>query len=268
MDEPARPMGTEAEYVSNPHSLCTPSPVDSRRQPARIARVRTVVADLPARAPEAWRCRVKHRLDFALALFGLAATAPVIGLAWALVKLTSRGPGFYSQERVGRFGRVFTIYKIRTMFHDCEADTGPKWSEPGDPRITPVGAVLRAAHLDELPQLWNILKGEMSLIGPRPERPEIAAKLQGVVPNYDRRLAVRPGISGYAQVYLPADTSVASVQSKIRLDLFYISNLSLWLDAKIIARTCFKICGLVALSDLIAARTRRVSRVGVPAAVE
>jgi lipopolysaccharide/colanic/teichoic acid biosynthesis glycosyltransferase len=252
--------------VSN-HFLCIPSPVDSRRDLGRSALVRPVDPATPAgRPPAAWRFRVKHRIDFALAVFGMVVAAPVIALAWLLVKLTSRGPGFYSQRRVGQFGRVFTIYKVRTMYHNCEAQTGPMWSEPGDPRVTPVGAVLRALHLDELPQLVNILRGEMSLIGPRPERPEIAAKLQGVVPHYDRRLAVRPGITGYAQVYLPADTSVASVQSKIKLDLHYINNLNLWLDFKIVARTALKVCGLVAVADVAAKAVR--SREPVPAVAE
>src|SRR5205807_7700134 len=116
-------------------------------------------------------------LDCALAVCLLIVTAPVILLAMLLIKLTSRGPALYSQSRLGLHGQPFRIYKIRTMIHDCESLTGPRWSVPGDRRVTPVGWFLRRAHLDELPQLWNILRGDMSLVGPRPERPEFVPQL-------------------------------------------------------------------------------------------
>ena len=142
-----------------------------------------------------------------------------------LVKVTSRGPALYSQCRVGRYGRIFTIFKVRTMFHDCERLTGPRWSTPGDPRVTFIGHILRKLHLDELPQLWNVLKGEMSLIGPRPERPEIAAKLSETMPGYDWRVAVLPGISGHAQIHLPPDTTIGSVRTKLVFDRHYIRHI-------------------------------------------
>src|SRR5204863_5451765 len=117
-------------------------------------------------------------------------TAPVALAAWALVRLTSRGPGWYTQTRVGFGGRAFTIYKLRTMIDNCESLTGPRWCVPGDERVTPVGRVLRKLHIDELPQLVNVLKGEMSLVGPRPERPEFVEKLIREIPHYPARHAV------------------------------------------------------------------------------
>jgi lipopolysaccharide/colanic/teichoic acid biosynthesis glycosyltransferase len=158
--------------------------------------------------------------------------------------LTSSGPAFYSQTRAGRYGQPYLIYKIRTMLHDCERLTGPCWSRPGDPRITRLGRFLRRTHLDELPQLWNVLRGEMSLVGPRPERPEIVHALEHAIPDYRARLRVRPGITGLAQVHLPPDTDVASVQRKLVYDLCYIQRLSLRLDLGIMVRTGLDLMGL------------------------
>ncbi|MCE9567475.1 MAG: sugar transferase [Planctomycetes bacterium] len=175
--------------------------------------------------------RVRTVADLAIAgAFSLVAL-PVMAVCVLLVRLTSRGPAIYSQTRVGKGGRIFTLYKIRSMYHDCERLSGPKWSTPGDPRITPLGHVFRKLHLDELPQLWNVLRGDMSLIGPRPERPEIVAKLRDVVPGYNRRHTVKPGITGFAQIHLPPDTCLQSVKNKLAYDLFYIRNTSpnLWL---------------------------------------
>src|SRR5439155_13498015 len=164
---------------------------------------------------------VKRGLDCVLAAALLVVTAPVVLAAMALVKLTSRGPMTYTQTRVGFGGRPFAIYKIRTMIHNCESLTGPRWSVPGDPRITPVGGVLRRLHIDELPQLLNVLKGEMSLVGPRPERPEFVTKLAREIPHYHARHAVIPGITGLAQLHLPPDTEVCHVERKLTYDLYY-----------------------------------------------
>jgi lipopolysaccharide/colanic/teichoic acid biosynthesis glycosyltransferase len=130
------------------------------------------------------------------------------------------------------------------MYHDCESLTGPRWSMPGDPRITPVGKVLRRLHLDELPQLLNVLKGDMSLVGPRPERPEIVKKLRHSVPGYDRRHAVKPGITGFAQIHLPPDSCVRSVKNKLIYDLFYIRNRGAWMELYILLATGMKLFGL------------------------
>ena len=140
-------------------------------------------------------------------------------------------------------GRTFTIYKIADGSH-CEKVSGPRWSTPGDPRITGVGRLLRKTHLDELPQLFNVLKGDMGLIGPRPERPEFIEDLQQEFPTYPDRLLVRPGVTGLAQVQLPADTGLVSVRRKLTYDLYYIRTLNAWLDARILFATVFKAAGV------------------------
>jgi lipopolysaccharide/colanic/teichoic acid biosynthesis glycosyltransferase len=188
--------------------------------------------------------RVKAAADFVLAAAMLIPALPLMAACVALVRLTSRGPAIYTQARVGRGGTVFTLYKIRTMYHDCERLTGPTWCKPGDARITPVGRVLRKLHLDELPQLFNVLKGEMSLVGPRPERPEIVARLRMQVVGYDRRHAVRPGITGFAQIHLPPDTCLRSVRNKLVYDLFYVRHREWRLELLILLATGLKMFGL------------------------
>jgi lipopolysaccharide/colanic/teichoic acid biosynthesis glycosyltransferase len=180
---------------------------------------------------------LKPFLEFPLALAMLLISAPIILIAMVLVKLTSKGAAIYAQERLGQGGRRITVYKIRTMYQDSERDSGPIWSPPDDPRVTSMGRPLRWAHLDELPQLVNILRGEMSLVGPRPERPEIIAKIEPELPDYRRRLLVRPGLTGLAQVQQPPDTDVGSVRRKLHLDLYYIERMSLWLDVRILLAT-------------------------------
>jgi lipopolysaccharide/colanic/teichoic acid biosynthesis glycosyltransferase len=182
--------------------------------------------------------------DFIAALALLILTGPLILGAMLLVRLTSPGPMLYSQTRLGRRGRPFRIYKIRTMMHNCESLTGPQWSTPGDTRITRVGRFLRRTHIDELPQLWNVLRGDMSLIGPRPERPEFAPRLEQAVPHYRQRLAVRPGVTGLAQVQLPPDSDLASVRTKTAYDLHYICTMGVLLDVRIAWATLFKMLGL------------------------
>ncbi|MCS7046910.1 MAG: sugar transferase [Gemmataceae bacterium] len=190
-----------------------------------------------------WYPMVKNGLDRLLALLLLSLTSPILLLAMVLVKLTSRGPAIYSQTRVGRLGKLFTIYKLRSMIVESESLTGATWSLPGDRRITPVGRWLRRCHLDELPQLWNVLRGDMSLIGPRPERPEFVPTLEQAIPRYRDRLLVRPGISGFAQVQLPPDTDIESVRSKLAYDLFYVEQVSLSFDLRIAWATVGKMVG-------------------------
>ena len=187
---------------------------------------------------------VKRGLDCVLAATLLLLSAPVVLAAMALVKLTSRGPMTYTQTRVGYGGRPFTIYKIRTMIDNCESLTGPRWAVPGDPRVTPFGGVLRTLHIDELPQLVNVLRGEMSLVGPRPERPEFVTKLERDIPHYQARHAVVPGITGLAQLHLPPDTEVAHVERKLTFDLYYARHLGLLLDLTILVGTALKVVGL------------------------
>jgi lipopolysaccharide/colanic/teichoic acid biosynthesis glycosyltransferase len=202
---------------------------------------RADVADLPP--PPAY-FRRKAVLDRVLAILLLVPGLPIIGLLALLVRLTSRGPAIYSQVRVGRRGRRFTMYKIRTMRLDAETASGPVWTQSRDPRITLLGRVLRRVHLDELPQLFNILKGEMSLIGPRPERPEFVHVLAESIPGYVKRLAAPPGVTGLAQLNLPPDTDLDSVRRKIVLDCEYIQHASLLLDSCIFACTLLRMLRL------------------------
>lgn len=180
---------------------------------------------------------IKRAGDFVVGLFLLLLTSPLTLLAALLVKLTSAGPALYSQTRTGKNGRPFKIFKLRTMYHNCESASGPRWSTPGDSRITPMGRFLRRTHLDELPQLWNVVRGDMALVGPRPERPEFIPKLSQVLPHYTDRLLVRPGMTGLAQVQLPPDTDMASVRRKLAYDLYYVRYASWWRDLCILGGT-------------------------------
>jgi lipopolysaccharide/colanic/teichoic acid biosynthesis glycosyltransferase len=179
----------------------------------------------------------KVALDAAVSVGLLVAAAIPMAVIALLVKLTSRGPVIYSQTRLGHGGRPFRIYKFRTMWHECERHSGPRWSRRGDPRVTPLGRFLRLSHLDELPQLWNVVKGDMSLVGPRPERPEFIPTLELSIPRYRERLQVLPGVTGLAQVQLPPDTDMASVRRKLAYDLYYVERRTLWLDVRLIAST-------------------------------
>ena len=184
-----------------------------------------------------WRLVLKRIMDVIGAVAGIVLTAPLIPIMVLAIKLTSKGPILYSQERVGRFGDTFKIFKFRTMRVDAEAN-GPIWSAGrGDSRLTPIGGFLRRTHLDELPQLVNVLAGDMSLVGPRPERPHFVQTLHAAIPRYDQRLLLKPGITGLAQVNYRYDASVADVRRKLRYDLLYVKRMCLTLDVKILAWT-------------------------------
>lgn len=191
---------------------------------------------LPEPIP-AWEASTKRLLDVAVALVVLGGGLLVWTALGVLVRLTSPGPAIYRQRRVGRHGRPFTMYKLRTMRHDAEATTGPVWAAREDPRYTPLGRWLRRLRLDEVPQFWNVLKGDMSLVGPRPERPYFVEKLAREIPLYSRRHRVRPGITGLAQVKWKYDASLEDVRQKVKYDLFYLENMSLRMDCKILLRT-------------------------------
>jgi lipopolysaccharide/colanic/teichoic acid biosynthesis glycosyltransferase len=191
-----------------------------------------------------WYQPVKRAVEVVGVLILAVLALPVVLLTALVVKLTSRGPAFYSQTRVGRDAVPFTIYKVRTMIHNCESLTGPRWSIPGDPRITRVGQVLRLTHLDELPQLWNVLRGDMSLIGPRPERPEFVRELERAIPGYRDRQLVRPGVTGLAQVQLDSDTGLDSVRRKLAYDLYYIDRFGPGMDLRILGATALHVVGL------------------------
>jgi sugar transferase (PEP-CTERM system associated) len=184
-----------------------------------------------------WLPAAKRALDIAVSAVGLAVAAPLMAVVAALVKLSSPGPVLYHQNRVGQHGRVFTVHKFRTMRNDAEAKTGAVWASQNDPRITPLGRFLRRTRLDELPQLWNILIGDMSVVGPRPERPEFVRQLTEAIPYYGQRHVVRPGLTGWAQVRYTYGASVEDALMKLQFDLFYIKNMSLALDLFVIAST-------------------------------
>jgi lipopolysaccharide/colanic/teichoic acid biosynthesis glycosyltransferase len=212
----------------------------------------------PASLPVAGYLRWKGLADRMLAAVLIVPGLLVIGLLMALVRLTSRGPGLFRQTRVGRNGRIFTLYKIRTMVKNAEEASGAVWCKVNDMRITPLGKVLRKLHFDEFPQLFNVFKGDMSLVGPRPERPEFVDVLAEAIPDYRKRLAVLPGITGLAQLNLPPDTDHESVRRKLSLDLEYIEHVSLPLDLRLLVATAFRLIKFPEFWALKILRLRRV----------
>ena len=179
----------------------------------------------------------KRAFDIIASLLGIIFLSPLFLLTAILIKCTSKGPVLFTQTRVGQDGKLFEIYKFRTMKVDAEKETGPIWAADNDPRLIPMGRSLRKAHIDEIPQFFNILKGEMSLIGPRPERPAFVQKLKKEITNYEKRLAVKPGVTGLAQVWHKYDETIEDVRKKIKYDLLYIRKLCLWTDVRILLRT-------------------------------
>lgn len=182
--------------------------------------------------------RILRRIvNFIAAFCGLVLALPVIPLVALAVKMSSKGPVFYRQERVGRGSEIFYCYKFRTMRQDAEADTGATWAADDDPRITKVGKYLRLLRLDEIPQLWCVLKGDMHFVGPRPERPEFVKWLSREIPYYNLRHVVRPGITGWAQVQYKYGNTLEDAREKLQYDLFYIKNASIGLDLLIMFHT-------------------------------
>lgn len=251
--EPAIQKPTE-RHVPRPTSRPTPPaaqviPVEARAVP-RLGAVKDH-ADLDPRRPELAR-RV---LNVVVALALIVATLPIMLVIAVLVKVTSRGPAIYKQTRVGLDRRAsrapkkdsrrahdigglpFTIYKFRTMRVDAEKESGAVWASNDDARVTPVGRILRQFRLDELPQLFNILRGDMNLVGPRPERPELFEKLRKEIPDYQRRQLARPGLTGWAQVNQSYDTNIDDVRRKVQYDIEYIRRRGLAEDVKIMLRT-------------------------------
>jgi lipopolysaccharide/colanic/teichoic acid biosynthesis glycosyltransferase len=182
----------------------------------------------------------KNRRERIMGALLLIPATPVICVCWLLVRITSKGPGLFRQTRVGYLGEEFQVLKLRTMRIDAEAN-GPQWSNARDPRVTPLGRWYRKLHLDELPQLLNVARGEMVLTGPRPERPEFVHLLSKEIPNYKKRLSVKPGITGLAQVNLPPDSDLESVEKKQTLDLHYIEIATFWFDQRLLASTAFRV---------------------------
>lgn len=181
--------------------------------------------------------RIKRFFDVLLASLILILSSPLLLISAALIKLESRGPLFYRQIRTGLNGKNFEIIKFRSMRADAEKSTGAKWASANDSRVTAVGKFIRLTRIDEIPQVWNVLKGEMSFIGPRPERPEFNVELEKVIPHFNLRHLIRPGITGWAQVLFPYGASIEDSKQKLEYDLYYIKNYSLLLDLKILLLT-------------------------------
>ena len=188
-----------------------------------------------------WQRTVKRFIDVVVAVVVLAGLAPLWLLVAAAIKLTSKGPVFFRQERVGEGARTFAMLKFRSMYVDAEEKTGPVWAKGADPRVTPVGRVLRALHLDEIPQCINFLRGDMSLVGPRPERPFFVEQFKNQIPLYMRRFNVKPGLLGWAQSKhefdLDSKDVVGIARERLEYDFYYIENMSLKLDFKIMLQT-------------------------------
>ena len=180
---------------------------------------------------------MKRVADILLSTVGLITALPLAPLIALLIRLDSPGPVFYRQVRVGQGEKNFLLYKFRTMLQDSEADTGAVWARENDPRVTRVGAFLRKSRLDEIPQLLNVLRGDISLIGPRPERPEFVEELKKIIPYYSERHIIKPGLTGWAQVRYPYGASVEDAIEKLKYDLYYHKNLSFVLDMTIILDT-------------------------------
>ncbi|MBF0572100.1 MAG: sugar transferase, partial [Candidatus Omnitrophica bacterium] len=179
----------------------------------------------------------KRGMDIIIATFALIILAPLCIFVAVLVKATSQGPVFYTQIRSGKAGKHFDIYKFRTMKVDAEKESGPVWAKLKDNRITPVGSFLRKSRIDEIPQFINVLQGDMSVIGPRPERPIFIETLKNKISDYPKRLSVKPGITGLAQVHHRYDESIADVRKKVKYDILYIKKMCFGTDLVIIGRT-------------------------------
>ncbi len=184
-----------------------------------------------------WQAQVKRLFDLCFSLFLLIPFAPIWLLVALGVKLTSKGPAVYSQERIGQNGKPFIMRKFRSMYVDAEARSGPQWATENDPRITPFGRFMRKTRLDEIPQLVNVMRGEMSFVGPRPERQFFIEKLTKEIPWYIKRLKMKPGVTGWAQVKHGYDETIEDVKTKVMYDLYYFENMSLLLDLKILIQT-------------------------------
>ena len=184
-----------------------------------------------------WYIFVKRMIDLTFGLIGIVLLAPLFAIISLLIKIDSKGSAFYLQERVGENGEIFKIYKFRTMIANAEKKTGPVWASENDPRLTRVGRVIRKLKLDELPQLINLIKGDMSLVGPRPERPPFVNLFATTIPGYMHRLKVKPGITGLAQIRNGYDRCAEDVIRKLRFDLAYIKRMCLIIDFKLLGQT-------------------------------
>jgi exopolysaccharide biosynthesis polyprenyl glycosylphosphotransferase len=184
----------------------------------------------------------KRALDLAFSLTLGLMILPLFPLIALAIKIDSRGPVFYSQKRIGLGGESFRIYKFRTMVVNAEANCAV-WAQARDPRVTRVGRFMRLTRIDELPQIWNVIRGEMAVVGPRPERPEFTEVLGREIPGYDLRHTVKPGLTGWAQVCYRYTNSIRDTRAKVEYDLFYVKHLSIWFDLRILFRTVLVVLG-------------------------
>lgn len=196
-------------------------------------------SDMPLPSPYDRWGKVKRGLDVSLSILAMPVLIPLWGILALCIKLESRGPVVFRQVRVGQGGRPFVLYKLRSMVDGAEEETGPVWATNPDPRVTRIGRFMRRFGLDETMQAINVIRGDMSLVGPRPERPYFLERLRRQVPRYEWRLLVKPGITGWAQIHTDHkyDVSLDDVKTKVQFDIEYIQRWSLWMDVKILART-------------------------------
>jgi len=195
-----------------------------------LMEVKTELMSFPAKI-------IKRLIDITISLFVIIVLSPIILLTSFLIKITSKGPVFYTQKRLGKNGKEFKVIKFRSMVQDAEKKSGPTWANKDDPRVTAIGRFMRRVRLDEVPQFINVLKNDMSIVGPRPERPFFVEQLKKEIPYYSRRLSVKPGITGWAQVKHTYDTSIEDVKTKLQYDFYYIENMSISLDIRIMIFT-------------------------------
>jgi lipopolysaccharide/colanic/teichoic acid biosynthesis glycosyltransferase len=217
--------GSHAEALGRPGSV----DIECEHAPSSVV--------IGGAARPRWSSTLKRAIDLVAGVSLLLVTAPLSVVLAVLIKLEDGGPVLFRQSRVGRNGAVFTLRKFRSMRVDAERHTGPIWAQANDPRVTRVGRWMRPLGIDEIPQAWNVLCGEMSFVGPRPERPEFIAALEAAIPLYAQRHLVRPGITGWAQVNLPYGATVDDSRQKLACDLYYVRHANTRLDLTIMART-------------------------------
>jgi len=213
---------------------------DEMPEPITIIGVAAGLVGLMTQLARRYFALAKEVVDVTLGFVALVLSLPVLGLCALIIRLSSKGPILFSQNRVGKGGKLFKMHKLRTMYVDAESASGAVWASKDDPRIVATCRWMRRSHLDELPQLINVIRGDMSLVGPRPERPEILADLQKRYPQVRRRLAVRPGITGLAQVRNGYDTSIDAFRHKLEADLEYIERRNWSTEVRILAATLGK----------------------------
>ncbi len=213
-------------------------------EPLSVAMVTGGLAGLAVKYARTRYALLKDAFDVTVSILLLLAALPVMAICAVIIKLSDpHGPVLFTQTRVGLGGKRFLMYKLRTMYTDAEKDTGAVWAADDDPRVIPLCRFMRLSHLDELPQLYNILRGDMSLVGPRPERPEIIRELMMHIPNYLDRLEVKPGLTGLAQIENGYDSDIDSARRKVAWDLEYVRTRGWATDMKILGRTILMITG-------------------------